>query len=66
MDTPSSVPPVPAKKNGNCLKCGTYVALGEPLCAACQEREGETPQYLMNINAGKRPPYEKPAAINPE
>lgn len=55
-----------SKPNGNCLGCGTYVPVGETHCATCAEKQGQTPQYLVNLNAGKRPPYERPSAINSE
>lgn len=51
------------KTYANCLGCGTAIPLGEAHCDGCKERHGQKPDYLVNVTATKRPPYEKNVGI---
>lgn len=58
---------------GTCKGCGTMI-LTAPIagetekrthCSVCKEKQGQAPKGTINVHPQKRPPYERPSAINP-
>lgn len=64
--TPKPGVPRPLPRFPHCKGCGTAVAPGVNYCPECEDKQGRTPEYVMNLHTQKRPPYERPSAVNPE
>lgn len=60
-------PPRSFPKTPHCKGCGTAIAPGTDYCPTCKDRmgRGQSPEFQMHLGRTRRPPYEKPPAVNP-